>query len=97
MIGAGARDGGQQVKGGRKRIRKPPFELEMDRDGMPLLPDITETKLEEKKAIVRAFLTSHYCESIFATSENLLNAWTQGSARERQGSGAMECHHTKSG
>ncbi|KAG1848650.1 hypothetical protein F4604DRAFT_1935211 [Suillus subluteus] len=27
---------------------------------MPLLPDITETKLEEKKAIVRAFLTSHY-------------------------------------
>ncbi|KAG1884627.1 hypothetical protein F4604DRAFT_1676743 [Suillus subluteus] len=32
-----------------------------DRDGILLLPDITETKLEEKKAIVRAFLTSHYC------------------------------------
>ncbi|KIK33660.1 hypothetical protein CY34DRAFT_99192, partial [Suillus luteus UH-Slu-Lm8-n1] len=29
-------------------------------DGTPLLLDITDTKLEEKKAIVRAFLTSHY-------------------------------------
>ncbi|KAG2111350.1 uncharacterized protein F5147DRAFT_772075 [Suillus discolor] len=36
------------------------FELEMDGEGMPLLLDITDTKLEEKKAIVRAFLTSHY-------------------------------------
>ncbi|KAG2094378.1 uncharacterized protein F5147DRAFT_657146 [Suillus discolor] len=60
QFGAGARDGGRQVKGGRKRIRKPAFELEMDGEGMPLLPDITDTKLEEKKAIVRAFLTSHY-------------------------------------
>ncbi|KAG1859473.1 hypothetical protein C8R48DRAFT_674005 [Suillus tomentosus] len=59
-VSAGARDGGCQVKGGRKRIRKPAFELEMDGEGMPLLPDITDTKLEEKKAIVRAFLTSHY-------------------------------------
>ncbi|KAG2065978.1 hypothetical protein BDR04DRAFT_1160845 [Suillus decipiens] len=32
----------------------------VDGDGMPVLLDITETKLEEKKAIVRAFLTSHY-------------------------------------
>ncbi|KAG1889898.1 hypothetical protein F4604DRAFT_1673425 [Suillus subluteus] len=60
QFGAGARDGGRQLKGGRKRIRKPAFELETDRYEMPLLPDITETKLEEKKAIVRAFLTSHY-------------------------------------
>ncbi|KAG1848348.1 hypothetical protein C8R48DRAFT_677283 [Suillus tomentosus] len=60
QFGAGARDGGRQVKGGRKQIRKPAFELEMDGEGMPLLPDITDTKLEEKKAIVRAFLTSHY-------------------------------------
>ncbi|KAG1834368.1 hypothetical protein F4604DRAFT_1694084 [Suillus subluteus] len=60
QFGAGARDGGQQLKGGRKRIRKPAFELETDGYEMPLLPDITETKLEEKKAIVRAFLTSHY-------------------------------------
>jgi hypothetical protein len=89
MIGAGARDGGRQVKGGRKRIRKPPFELEMDGDGMPLLPDITETKLEEKKAIVRAFLTSHYREFILGTSENLLNAWTQGSA---PGATRQWCH-----
>jgi hypothetical protein len=68
MIGAGARDGGRQVKGGRKRIRKPAFELEMDGDGMPLLPDITETLLEDKKAIVRAFLKEHYRKSVFATS-----------------------------
>ncbi|KAG1836918.1 hypothetical protein F4604DRAFT_1692578 [Suillus subluteus] len=60
QFGAGARDGGRQLKGGRKRIRKPAFELEMDGYEMPLLPDIMETKLEEKKAIVRAFLTSHY-------------------------------------
>ncbi|KAG1879028.1 hypothetical protein F4604DRAFT_1679491 [Suillus subluteus] len=60
QFGAGARDGGQQLKGGHKRIRKPAFELETDGYEMPLLPDITETKLEEKKAIVRAFLTSHY-------------------------------------
>ncbi|KAG1854644.1 hypothetical protein F4604DRAFT_1686002 [Suillus subluteus] len=30
QFGAGARDGGRQLKGGRKRIRKPAFELEMD-------------------------------------------------------------------
>ncbi|KAG1886302.1 hypothetical protein F4604DRAFT_1675936 [Suillus subluteus] len=60
QFGAGAWDGGRQLKGGRKRIRKPAFELETDGYEMPLLPDITETKLEEKKAIVRAFLTSHY-------------------------------------
>ncbi|KAG1823815.1 uncharacterized protein BJ212DRAFT_1476677 [Suillus subaureus] len=44
----------------KKRIRKPAFKLKTDRDGMPLLPDITKTKLEEKKAIARAFLTLHY-------------------------------------
>jgi hypothetical protein len=94
IIGAGARDGGRQVKGGCKRIRKPPFELEMDGDGMPLLPDITEMKLEEKKAIiVRAFLTSHYRESILATSANLLNAWTQGSAL---GATRQSCHGVRS-
>ncbi|KAG1842541.1 hypothetical protein F4604DRAFT_1689884 [Suillus subluteus] len=60
QFGAGARDGGQQVKGGRKRIRKPAFELKTNGDGMLLLLDIMETKLEEKKAIVRAFLISHY-------------------------------------
>ncbi|KAG1724422.1 hypothetical protein EDB19DRAFT_1834189 [Suillus lakei] len=77
QFGAGAWDGGQQVKGGHKRIRKPAFELAMDGDGMLLLPDITEMKLEEKKAVVRAFLTLHYHESIIATPENLLNAWIQ--------------------
>ncbi|KAG1841523.1 hypothetical protein F4604DRAFT_1690356 [Suillus subluteus] len=57
---AGAWDGGRQLKGGHKRIRKPAFKLQTDGDGMLLLLDIMETKLEEKKAIVRAFLTSHY-------------------------------------
>lgn len=83
MIGAGARDGGRQVKGGRKRIRKPAFELEMDGEGMPLLPDITDTKLEEKKAIVRAFLTSHYREFVVASPDKLFNAWTKGYAPGR--------------
>jgi hypothetical protein len=50
----------------------------MDGEGMPLLPDITDTKLEEKKAIVRAFLTSHYREFLVASSEKLLNEGTQG-------------------
>ncbi|KAG2085343.1 uncharacterized protein F5147DRAFT_782082 [Suillus discolor] len=77
QFGSVARDGGHQVKGGRKRIRKPAFELEMDREGMPLLPDIMDTKLEEKKAIVRAFLTSHYREFLVASSDKLFNAWTR--------------------
>ncbi|KAG1807386.1 hypothetical protein EV424DRAFT_1350727 [Suillus variegatus] len=34
QFGAGARDGAHQVKGGRKRIRKPAFELEMDGEGI---------------------------------------------------------------
>jgi hypothetical protein len=37
-------------------MKKPAFELEMDMGGMPVLLVITETKLEEKKAIVRSFL-----------------------------------------
>lgn len=45
---------------------------------MSLLPNIMETKLEKKKAIVRVFLTSHYCESVITTAKNLFNAWTQG-------------------
>jgi hypothetical protein len=89
MIGAGAWDGGCQVKVGRKQVHKPAFELEMEGEGMLLLLDITDTKLEEKKAIVRAFLTSHYCEFLVASSEKLLNAGTQGyvPARTRQ-----SCH-----
>jgi len=37
-------------------MKKPAFELEMDMGGMLVLPDITKSKLEEKKAIVRSFL-----------------------------------------
>ncbi|KAG2078367.1 hypothetical protein BDR04DRAFT_1112584 [Suillus decipiens] len=60
QFGARAQDGGRHVKGGQKRIQKLAFELKVDGDGMPVLPDITKTKLEEKKAIVRAFLTLYY-------------------------------------
>ncbi|KAG2141458.1 hypothetical protein BD769DRAFT_1383718 [Suillus cothurnatus] len=60
QFGAWAQDGGQHLKGGRKRVKKPAFKLEMDMGGMLVLPDIIETKLEGKKAIVRSFLTSHY-------------------------------------
>ncbi|KAG2066364.1 hypothetical protein BDR04DRAFT_1121211 [Suillus decipiens] len=48
---ARAWDGGQHVKGGQKKIQKPAFKLEADGDGIPVLLNITETKLEEKKAI----------------------------------------------
>jgi hypothetical protein len=54
-------------------VKKPAFELKTDMGGMLVLPDITETKLEEKKAIVRSFLTSHYSEAVIATSEHFLN------------------------
>jgi hypothetical protein len=73
MIGAGAQDGGRHLKGGHKRMKKPAFELETDMGGMPVLPDITKTKLKEKKAIVRSFLTSHYSEAVITTSEHFLN------------------------
>jgi hypothetical protein len=73
MIGARAQDGGRHLKGGRKRVKKPAFELETDIGGMLVLPDITKTKLEEKKAIVRSFLASHYSEAVIATSEHFLN------------------------
>ncbi|KAG1823827.1 uncharacterized protein BJ212DRAFT_1296367 [Suillus subaureus] len=62
------------MKGGRKRIRKPALELETDGDGMLLLPDITEMKLEEKKAIVRAFLTLHY--RICSRSDKAVVPWS---------------------
>ncbi|KAG1803034.1 uncharacterized protein BJ212DRAFT_1487256 [Suillus subaureus] len=41
---------------------------------MPLLPDITETKLKEKKAIVRAFLTLHYW--ICSRSDKAVMPWS---------------------
>ncbi|KAG2139890.1 hypothetical protein BD769DRAFT_1663061 [Suillus cothurnatus] len=73
QFGAGAQDRGQHLKGGHKRMKKPAFELKMDMGGMPVLLDITETKLEEKKAIARSFLTLHYIEAVIATSEHFLN------------------------
>ncbi|KAG2073140.1 hypothetical protein BDR04DRAFT_1152486 [Suillus decipiens] len=77
QFGARAWDGGQHVKGGWKRIRKLAFELKADGNGMLVLLDITKTKLEEKKAIVKAFLTSHYHESLITKSLNVLNTCTQ--------------------
>jgi hypothetical protein len=54
-------------------MKKPAFELKMDMSGMPVLLVITETKLKEKKAIVRSFLTSHYSEAVITTLEHFLN------------------------
>ncbi|KIK36418.1 hypothetical protein CY34DRAFT_94414, partial [Suillus luteus UH-Slu-Lm8-n1] len=76
---------------------KPAFKLDIDKDEKPLLPDIMDTKLEEKKAIVRAFITLHYHESIVITAKNLFNAWTRNMLREGQSGGALKYHHTKSG
>jgi hypothetical protein len=50
----------------------------MDREGMLLLLDITDTKLKEKKAIVRAFIISHYHEFLISSSEKSLTVVTQG-------------------
>jgi len=51
----------KQLKtGGKKRIRKACYSLEMDDDGKPIIPDFSELNLETKKAIIRAFLTCHY-------------------------------------
>ncbi|KAG1743969.1 uncharacterized protein EDB91DRAFT_1246853 [Suillus paluster] len=60
QFSAEARDGERQEKGHQKRPRKPAFELEVNGEGIPSLPDTVQTKLEEKKAIVRVFLTTHY-------------------------------------
>ncbi|KAG1748878.1 uncharacterized protein EDB91DRAFT_1244686 [Suillus paluster] len=51
QFGAEARDGERQEKGHRKRPRKLAFELDMNEEGIPSLPDTMQTKLEEKKAI----------------------------------------------
>ncbi|KAG2076376.1 hypothetical protein BDR04DRAFT_1149418 [Suillus decipiens] len=77
QFGARAQDRGRHAKGGRKRIQKLAFELKADGDGMLVLLDITKTKLDEKKAIVRALLTLHYHESLITKSLNVLNTCTQ--------------------
>ena len=55
-----AEGGGVRDVGFRKKTKKPAFELEVDGDGMPVLPETTGDRLEQKKAIVWSFLTEHY-------------------------------------
>ncbi|KAG1732819.1 hypothetical protein EDB19DRAFT_1831176 [Suillus lakei] len=74
QFSAGVKDEGRREKGGWKRIRKPAMELEMDDNGMLLLLEIMQTKLEEKKAIVRAFLTKHY--RIYSGIDKAVVPWT---------------------
>jgi hypothetical protein len=53
-------DGRPLKTGGKKRTRKASYTLEVDDDGKPIIPDFSESNLESKKAIIRAFITSHY-------------------------------------
>ncbi|KAG1723310.1 uncharacterized protein EDB91DRAFT_1087857 [Suillus paluster] len=77
--------GGEAWDGGRQ---KPVFDLEMDGNGMPLLLDITETKLKEKKAI---YLPEDVNLKEPSKLQNwdttaLLNFWY---ARQKMGEGPM--------
>ena len=58
-------EGGQFGKGSKSKrtTRRPRVELEQDDHGMPLIPELTDLKLEEKKDIIRAFITMHYSKS----------------------------------
>jgi len=58
-------EGGQFRKGSKSKrtTQRPKVELELDDYGMPLIPELTDLKLEEKKDIIRAFITMHYSKS----------------------------------
>ncbi|OJA18078.1 hypothetical protein AZE42_12769 [Rhizopogon vesiculosus] len=53
-------DGRPLKTGGNKRARKASYSIELDDDGNPIIPDFSESNLDTKKAIIRAFLTCHY-------------------------------------
>jgi hypothetical protein len=56
-------DGRPLKTGGNKRARKASYSIELDDDGTPIIPDFSESNLDTKKAIIRAFLTCHYSMS----------------------------------
>lgn len=60
----------RQTKAPKTRARKPAFELDVDNNGMPLLPETIDTRLEEKKAIIRSFITMHYSERSISNPMN---------------------------
>ncbi|KAG2116992.1 uncharacterized protein F5147DRAFT_768379 [Suillus discolor] len=46
--------------GGTRRVPKPYHEFDLDRMGLPMLPDIEGVSLDAKKGMIRSFLTIHY-------------------------------------
>lgn len=48
------------VIGGTRRVPKPYYEFDLDRSGSPMLPELDGITLENKKSMVRSFLTIHY-------------------------------------
>jgi hypothetical protein len=62
-------DDGDDVEGKESRMqrrKKDEYTLEVDTDGLPVIPDIEDINLESKKSLIRTFLTKHY--SKFHTS-----------------------------
>lgn len=43
-----------------QRRKKEEFTLEVDAYGLPVIPDIESLNLENKKSLIRTFLTKHY-------------------------------------
>jgi len=50
----------RKVKSGGRRTKKDGYSLFEDEDGHPIIPDFSNSNLETKKSIIRAFLTVHY-------------------------------------
>ncbi|KAG2143564.1 uncharacterized protein EDB93DRAFT_1251979 [Suillus bovinus] len=55
-------DGNEDADGkeSRNQRRKKEFTLEVDAYGLPVIPDIESLNLENKKSLIRTFLTKHY-------------------------------------
>jgi hypothetical protein len=67
-LAPGAGDEGEEdidngvIKVGKRRTKNPPFILEADEDGRPLLPDVADLSLDKKKAVIREFISKHYSQ-----------------------------------
>ncbi|KAG1787531.1 uncharacterized protein HD556DRAFT_1448719 [Suillus plorans] len=46
--------------GGTHQVPKPHYEFDLDRMGLPMLPDIEDVSLDTKKGMIQSFLTIHY-------------------------------------
>ncbi|KAG2115894.1 uncharacterized protein F5147DRAFT_649313 [Suillus discolor] len=58
--------------GGTRRVPKPYHEFDLDRMGLPMLPDIEGVSLDAKKGMIRSFLTIHYSSSDAHRHRNML-------------------------